>query len=410
MNPTFKKLNLQSNRPKTFYLKKFKLLFIVISVLIIIAIIWSFINTTSSVFNFAFATINPLKSTNNRVNILLLGNAGGKHDGPYLTDSIIIASYHLKSKKTTLISVPRDLWLDNTKTKVNTVYIYGQQKTGNGLKVAMDEIDNILGMPIHYGLRLDFRGFVKAVDLVGGVDVEVPKTFDDFNYPIEGKENDLCGLEEKEIELSKEEVDHLKTIDSKLPLNPIEGQENVEEGKPKRYKLLVNSQDKPATTSADFSCRFEHIQFEKGKLKMDGVTALKFVRSRMGTNGEGSDFARSRRQQIILQAFRGKVLSLETLINPGKIKGLLDTLGESYETDIPLERSLDFYKLIKSSENVSSIVLGDLGNGKSILVAPPASQYGAYVLTAPNNDFTSIKEFIKSKLDEDGLVVEEEKN
>lgn len=389
-------LNLSKPARRNFF-KKYRFLLLIASILIITTIIWSFLTSTSSVFNFAIAQINPLKSTDLRVNILMLGNAGGKHDGPYLTDSIIIASYHLKSKKTTLISVPRDLWIDGTQTKVNTVYIYGQQKSGNGLKVAEDEIDNILGIPIHYGVRIDFRGFIKAVDLVEGVDIEIPNTFDDFNYPIEGKENDLCGLLEKEVELSEEQISALNLRDDHIRL------------KPGLNKVLVDSADKIATESADFACRFEHISFKKGKTHLDGETALKFVRSRMGTNGEGSDFARSRRQQIVLQAFRSKVLSLETLFNPAKIKGLIDAFGESFETDIPIERSLDFLKLVRNSENVSNIVLGDLGGGKSVLMVPPPSQYGgAFVLIPPGNDFSAIKDYIKQRLLEDSIRVEEE--
>ncbi len=396
MNENFTNLDL-SKRGRKHFFKKYKYLLLVVSILIILTIFWAFLTSTSSVFHFAIARVNPLKSTDERVNILMLGNAGGRHDGPYLTDSIIIASYHLKSKKTTLISVPRDLWLENTKTKVNTVYIYGQQKSQNGLKIAEDEIDNILGIPIHYGVRIDFRGFEKAIDIVEGIDVDVTKTFDDYNYPIEGKENDLCGLQEKEMELSSEQIAALNLKDDHLKL------------KPGLNKVLINTEGNIATDSGDFACRFEHISFKNGKTHMDGVTALKFVRSRMGTNGEGSDFARSARQQLVLQAFRSKVLSLETLFNPSKLKGLLDAFGESFETDIPIERSLDFYKLVRNSESVSNIVLGDLGGAKSILTVPPASQYGgAFVLIPPNNDFTPIKDYINQRLLEDSIKVEEE--
>ena len=52
---------------------------------------------------------------------------------------------------------------------------------------------------------------------------------------------------------------------------------------------------------------------------MDGDTALKFVRSRHGSNGEGSDFARAARQQKVIAAFKSKVLSFGTLINPKNI-------------------------------------------------------------------------------------------
>lgn len=395
MDSKLKKLDLQiapdrgKQRRHEKMLKKIQPLLIILSLVIAVAFAWSFLHTSSSVFQFAIGGGSALKSTDDRVNILLLGLAGGKHDGAYLTDSIIVASYHLKSHKVTLISIPRDLWLDSIKNKVNAAYEVGLlgKNGGNGLKFAEDKIDDILGIPIHYGIRIDFSGFAKAVDLVEGVDVEVPKTFDDYNYPITGKEDDLCGLQEKEIELNDEKI---KMIDP-------DGKLNLKAGK---QKLLVDLNDKVATQAADFACRFEHIHFDKGVQHLDGETALKFVRSRMGTNGEGSDFARSRRQQLVLQSFRNKVLSLQTLFNVQKISGLISTFGESVETDIEKERFLELMSLLKKQDGSESIVLGDIGNGKSVFETGSPGVYGAYVLVPPNNDFSNVKEYLKTKLDE----------
>lgn len=384
-------------RARRGFFKKYQRVLFLASLIIALTIIWSLLTSTSSVFQFVFPG-SSLKSTDNRVNVLLLGNAGGRHDGPYLTDSIIVASYHLKNHRVTLVSIPRDLWIEGARAKVNTLYEIGQRKE-EGLKYAKDKIDDILGIPIHYGVRLDFSGFERAIDLVGGVRVDIPKTFDDYNFPIEGKEEDLCGLAEKEVELTEEQVKALNVSEEKLnPISPQPTFSPKEENRKRKYRVLVDSKDKIATEAADFACRFEHIHFEKGETKMDGVTALKFVRSRMGTNGEGSDFARSRRQQFLLQAFRDQALSLKTLTNPKTISELLPTLGKSIETDIPAERYLDFYNLTKKVEGVVSLVLGDLGQGKSILVVPPPSDYGSYVLVPPNKDYSLVKNFIREKL------------
>lgn len=381
------------SRQRKNLLKKFQPILIFATVIILAVFIWSFFSTSSSVFQFAFNRGSVLKSTGDRVNILMLGLAGGNHDGALLTDSIIVASYHLKSHKVTLISIPRDLWLDSIQNKVNAAYEMGlrDRNGGDGLKFAEDKIDDILGFPIHYGVRVDFSGFSKAIDLFDGIDVEVPKTFDDYNYPITGKEDDLCGLEEREIDLTDEKISQIDP----------EGKLNFKSGK---QKLIVDPSDKIATVAADFACRFEHIHYDKGLMHMDGETALKFVRSRMGTDGEGSDFARSRRQQLTLGAFRSKVLSLETLFNPQKIGGLINTFGKSFETDIETSRFLDFYGLLKNQDGVDSLVLGDLGNGKSILETGAPGKYGAYVLIPPNNDFSPVQEFLKKKLDEDAIV------
>ncbi|MBI2022194.1 LCP family protein [Candidatus Daviesbacteria bacterium] len=377
-----KPINLHRRQTKKNFFKRYKLILFIAAIVIALTLIWSLFSSSSSVFQFVFPLGSKLKSTSDRVNILLLGNAGGSHAGASLTDSIIIASYQLKTNKVTLISIPRDLWIEGAKAKVNTVYENG------GLKYAEDKIDDILGLPIHYGVRMDFNGFAKAIDLVDGIDIDVPKTFDDYNYPIEGKEDDLCGLLEKEVELTEDQIKAFNLQPGGITL------------KPGKSKVLVDSQDKIATQAADFSCRFEHISFVKGKTHMDGTTALKFVRSRMGTNGEGSDFARSRRQQLVLQAFRNKVLSFETLINPQKITGLVDTFGKSFETDIELDRFLELYSLMKKIKQVNNLVLGDLGSGKSIFSSPSSSNYGgAYVLIPPDGDFKPVKDFIKSELD-----------
>lgn len=382
----FKKinLNLPKNKKGGFFQDKVKFFLFFASVIIIFFLIWSFFNSSSSVFQFAISkvTSNPLKSTDNRVNILLLGNSGGKHDGPDLTDSIIVVSYNLKTNRATLISIPRDLWLEGISGKVNSAWEDGEQRPEGGLKFAEDKIDDILGIPLHYGIRINFDGFSRAIDLVEGIEVEVPKTFDDYNYPIAGKEDDLCGLIEKEMDITEDQAKMLKL-------------------KAGKQKVLVDDKDKIASEAADFACRFEHIRFEKGKEHMNGETALKFVRSRMGTNGEGSDFARSRRQQLVLQAFRNKVLSLQTLFNPSKIAGLYKTLGDSIETDIEKERYLDFYNLVKNMNGVNNIVLGDLGNGKSVFEVGSPAKYGAYVLVSPEWDNASVKGFVKQKLTED---------
>jgi len=399
MEKDIKKINLDAEeshpkpRKRKSLFKRYKLILFVASLLIGFTFLWSLIHTTSSVITNGIPNLfdqNPIKQTDGRVNILLLGNGGGKHDGPDLTDSIIIASYHIKTHQVMLISIPRDVWVDSTKTKINALYVLGNKKQngGNGLNFAKNKIDDLLGFPIHYGVRIDFGGFERAIDLVEGVDVEVEKTFDDYLYPITGKENDLCGLIEKEVELSEEQIKALN-----MPVD--QGQL-----KPGKNKVLVDMSDKIATESANFACRFEHIHFDKGITHMDGETALKYVRSRHGLNGEGSDFARSKRQQLVIQAFREKVLSLNTLANPGKVLGLIDTFGDSFETDLPKDKFLDLYSMFKKLEKTENLVLGSLGNGKSVLVVPPPGEYGgAFVLVPPNGDFKIVQDFLKSELE-----------
>ncbi|TSC87554.1 MAG: Cell envelope-related transcriptional attenuator [Microgenomates group bacterium Gr01-1014_7] len=364
---------------------------LVISLLTVLSIFLITLSGSNTVINFNWPG-NPFKSTGGRVNILLLGIAGGTHDGSNLTDTIMVASYNFKTSQVYLISIPRDLWLPALRTKANAVYQMGMNQN-NGLGFSKTIMGNVLGIPIHYGLRIDFRGFVAAINTLDGIDVLVDRSFDDYNYPIEGKENDLCGFEEKEIDFSENQAKQL----------------NIDPGK---RKVFVAPDGKIATDSAEedkgiqyFSCRYEHVSFKEGLTHMDGETALNFVRSRHGTNGEGSDFARSKRQEKALQATREKALSLETLFNPEKISGLIKTLGKSIDTDISVKEGLEFYKLLKNLNKTHNFVLDDslrtgfpLGRS-SLLIHPPASDYGgAYVLVSQDDDFSIIQGYIRKLL------------
>lgn len=362
---------------------------IVLGLLITLAI---FLTTLSgsSVINF-ITSGTSLNSDDGRINVLLLGMAGGTHDGATLTDTILAVSYNLKTKQLHVISIPRDLWLPSLQNKANAIYQIGILQK-NGLNLAKTVMGNVVGLPIRYGLRVDFHGFVEIVDALEGIDIDVAKTFDDYNYPITDKENDLCGYIEEERDFSEDEAKKL----------------NIEAGK---RKVFISPDGQIATDSAQedkgakyFACRYEHIHFDKGVTTMDGETALKYVRSRHGTNGEGSDFARSARQEKVIAAVRSKILSLETLTNPQKIKDLIDTLSKSIDADISLNDAAEFYKLSKDIVKTYSIVLDD-----SVLFHPsPADYGGAYVLISQDDDFSVIHEYIKRVFSEDEKAYEQE--
>lgn len=92
------------------------------------------------------------------------------------------------------------------------------------------------------------------------------------------------------------------------------------------------------------------IRFEKGQQHMDGERALQFTRSRHGTNGEGSDFARSRRQQLVLLAIRDKVLKLHFVSNLGTITRLLDNFSDHFKTNLQPFEMLRVYNLVKDTK------------------------------------------------------------
>ena len=367
-------------------------LVLVTCILISLAIFLITLSGTGSYVNYIFSGTS-LHSSAGRVNVLLLGIAGGAHDGASLTDTIMIASYSLKTNQVYLFSIPRDLWLPAMRSKANAVYQIGLSQD-SGLGLAKTVFGNVLGIPIHYGLRVDFRGFVQAIDAIDGVEVIVEKSFDDYLYPITGKENDLCGNAEEEKDFSEEEAAKL----------------NIDPGK---RKVLITPEGQIATDSAQedkgikyFSCRYEHVSFSKGKMNMNGSIALAFARSRHGTNGEGSDFARSKRQQKVIEAVRNKLLSIETLVNPQKVTDLTAALGKSIDTDISVKEAIEFYKLSKKLDKTYNFVLDDspksgLPDGrKSLFIHPPASDYGgAYILTSQDDDFSIVQDYVRKILE-----------
>lgn len=315
---------------------------------------------------------------NQTVNILLLGIAGGAHEGATLTDTIMFVHITPEEKQAVLVSIPRDLWVPVLGSKINAAYEFAEQKRkGGGLTLAKATVADILGQPVHYAVRVDFSGFVKIIDQVGGLDIEVDQTFDDYNYPIPGKESDPCGKSEDELNALEATRSASPTI---VPLAEI------------------------------FPCRVEHIHFDKGRHRMDGETALKYVRSRQAQGEEGTDFARSRRQQKVLLALRDKVISLGVLLNPFKLIALSQTLGRSIDTDIKSAEYDDFVKLAQKMQGaeVKTVVLDqgdDQKDRPGLLINPPASLYGTWVLTPRTGDFKEIQDYIACEFTQDDCVI-----
>ena len=319
-------------------------------------------------------TDGGLDSDRGRINILLLGTGGKGHDGPDLSDTIILASIDKNGKDAVLVSIPRDLWVPSLSAKINSAYAYGQQKDEGGLKLAKKTVSELFDLPIHYGVRLDFDGFINAVDLVEGMTIDVDTTFTDSKYPIVGKEDDTCGYQIETKQENGTQLVYFKDATGSA--------------------TLLTEQNDP------FTCRYETIVFNKGTVQMDGATSLKFVRSRHGTNSQGSDFARSARQQKVLLAFRQKVLSTETFLSPAKIIGLISTFGNSVDTDIDNEKIPQFVKLGQKidSQTIRRVVL-DADNQNSMLeVGDSQTHLGQFVLVPKNNSYTDLAEFVQGEI------------
>jgi len=281
-----------------------------------------------------------LKTTADRTNLVLLGKGGAGHESPDLTDTIIFLSYHHPTGKTLMVSLPRDIWVDSLRAKLNTSYYYGElkQKGSGGMILAKAAVEEIIGQPVHYAVIINFQGFIKSIDTLGGITIEVKQSFDDYKYPIPGQEN---------------------------------------------AKIIAD--------------RYQSLHFDSGPQTMSGERALKFVRSRNAEGDEGTDFARSARQQQVIVALQKKLLSTNFLLNPQKITEFNRTLGNSIETDIV---NGDFTGFIKIALRFNKNLLqsADLSE---LLINPPTAQFdGQWVLIGQDNSWQQIQDHIKFLLDE----------
>ncbi len=276
--------------------------------------------------------------TERTFNVVLLGSGGAGHSGGTLTDSIIIVSVDSKTKRVAFVSIPRDLWVPGN-YKINASVLNVGYENFKGT------LQNITGLKIDNYISIDFAGIVKLIDSLGGIEVDVPKTFDDYFYPIKGLESETCGLTPEQIA----EV-HQKYSGFEL--------------------------------EKQFACRWEHIHFDKGRTKIDGATALKFARSRHGD----SDFGRSMRQFAILKGIEEKIAL-------NNIDETYSALSKMVKTDLGLSTVKE---LIKLSGDPNDYSVNQIQLTEDNVLSASKSSDGQYILIpkAGVNDFSGIKSYI----------------
>jgi LCP family protein required for cell wall assembly len=210
----------------------------------------AFNDEVSSAGSVSSSLLFPLMGSE-RVNVAMYGYGGPEHGGgSYLADSIMILSIDPKTNTTTLIPVPRDLWIQGLpeipdNAKINEAFADGYVQGGvfEAGRAATSVLAEITGLPIEHWMALDFAGFKAMVDSVGGVTVDNPVAF-----------------------------------------------------------AYTWAEDKY------FAGTWDGGSFNAGPIFLDGTLALDYARSRYtSVRAEASDFARSVRQQRVLAALRAKL-------------------------------------------------------------------------------------------------------
>ncbi|WP_253199321.1 LCP family protein [Clostridium tagluense] len=113
-------------------------------------------------------------------NILVMGVDVGtpgatNANDPKRTDTLILAHYDAKDKKISMVSIPRDtlIKINNKNQKINAAHAVG------GVTYTVDAVEKLLGINIDYYGKINYEGFRKVIDAIGGVDIDIKRT---MNY------------------------------------------------------------------------------------------------------------------------------------------------------------------------------------------------------------------------------------
>ena len=301
---------------------------------------------------------DPLKP----VHLVLLGHGGAGHDGGGLADTIILAQIIPKQKRINLFNIPRDLWVElpfaatkdgreHMHAKVNTTLSIGNserqylwrpqeyQGYDGGGNLAKAVIGQIMGQTVDYYLSVDFGSFVQVIKVVAGnegLKVDVPYSFVDEFYPIEGKEDDPCGYSEEDI----------ASMSATLTGYQLEQQ---------------------------FTCRYERLEFQKGTQYISPEQLLKFARSRHSGSG-GGDFGRSQRQQVVIEAVKERLFSPKIL---PKVPELISQILKYVRTD--MDREL-ISSVLLAYDDIEDFEIESFVLTNKNLLADGRSSDGQYIL------------------------------
>jgi anionic cell wall polymer biosynthesis LytR-Cps2A-Psr (LCP) family protein len=239
---------------------------------------------------------------NQPINILVLGEGGQENDAPTLTDTMMAISIDPASKRIVETSIPRDLWVSidawtdgrTYAQKINVANEIGSddsysifpcckkpQFTGRdgGGHLAEAIVQRVTGIQFDRYVTVDFIAFRDIVDALGGITVHMDGPLDDCHYP----------------DYHDGYINH---------------------GVPPGY---------PCPPGAG-------IHFPAGDYQVNGEQALELARSRDASEAaQATDFARAKRQQMIILAIRKKALSANAI---DKLPQILSAIEQNVRTDI----------------------------------------------------------------------------
>ena len=269
-----------------------------------------------------------------RFNVLLLGRGGDENEAPDLTDTMMIASIDIQNQSASLLSIPRDTWVNvnGSNMKINAAFSTGKQKAlyqgkkledaeSDGIKTAINSVRQIAGVPIHKYALIDYVAFRDIVNALGGVDVYIPQTIYDG---------------------------------------------------------------------------FTGWSFKAGQRHFDGLEALKFARSRHGS--PRGDFDRNEHQRQLLLAMRDKGSSTGVLANPVKLNSIANAVQKNIRTDLSLSEAQSLYNKTKGMTDSAVISLDLAKPDNPLITTGSIGNQSVVRPVAGLFDYTKIRAYARSNM------------
>ena len=132
-------------------------------------------------------------TTQPRTNVLILGLDRRPEEGYVVrSDVMILLTVYPSGPRVGALSIPRDLYVGIPgygAGRINTAHFWGEaygvqtEIERGGLALAMRTVTQNFGVPVHHYVRVDFEGFEKLVDAIGGITIDVEEAIYDDEYP-----------------------------------------------------------------------------------------------------------------------------------------------------------------------------------------------------------------------------------
>ena len=255
-----------------------------------------------------------------RVSVLVLGYGGKGHDGAFLTDTILLITYDPAHKAVSMVNIPRDFYAfipyGGSKigfwSKINAAFSFivennvasaqlspryrysdDNTKIDAAANLTKDIVEEITGIPIDYWVTFSFDGFRRLIDAIGGVDVVVDTTFDDYEYP--------------------------------------------------------------ANDNPEIDASYKHIHFEAGLNHLNRERAIEFARSRKSSQ-DGNDFNRSKRQMKVVQAVKEKLIRPDLLFKTLSIMDALQGNMRTSLSFSEASGLTDYFRTNEGAAKISNVL------------------------------------------------------